>query len=89
MSSLCEWISPDSKREKVWSQQRGNKNEENIGGEDASLHHLCLSDTEGALLLRVLKHKLSAEKEERGVGDKRCGSTEIERWGEKNKNKQR
>jgi len=45
----------------VGRQQRGNKDEENVGGEDSPLHHLRLPHAEGALLLRVLKHKLSAE----------------------------
>lgn len=58
-------ISPYSKCEQVWSQQWGNEDEENIGGEDSSLHHLRLPNAEGALLLRVLKHKLSAENEGR------------------------
>lgn len=56
-------VSPDSEREQVRGQQRGAEDEENIGGEDPSLHHLCLPNAEGALLLRVLKHELSAEKE--------------------------
>lgn len=56
------FVSPYSECEQVWSQQGGNKNEENIRGEDSSLHHLCLPNTEGALLFWVLKHKLSAKK---------------------------
>lgn len=60
-AGLYTLVSPDSKCEQVWNQQWRNKNEENIGGEDSSLHHFCLSDAEGARLLRVLKHKLSAE----------------------------
>lgn len=77
---VCVSVSPDSKCEQVWSQQWGNKDEENIGGEDSSLHHLRLPNAEGALLLRVLKHKLSAEREDEDEPEMRdAGTGKIER----------
>lgn len=89
--SLCTrvLVSPDAKCEQVRRQQRGDEDEEDVGGEDSSLHHLCLPDTEGALrLLRVLKHKLSGERQER-ESDKEpeirgAGRGKIEK-GKKNK----
>lgn len=76
--------SPNSKCEQVWSQQWGHEDKENIRGEDPPLHHLCLPNTE-ALLLRVLKHKLSAEKEETNQKQSDAAEQNIEK---KQKNKQ-
>lgn len=86
MENKCVHVSPDSECEQVWSQQWGAEDEENIGGEDSSLHHLCLPNAEGALLLRVLKHELSAEREKEEDEEIRDAVRgKIEKWGKKNK----
>lgn len=69
-------VLPDSECEQVWSQQGGAEDEEKIGGEDSPLHHLRLPDAERALLLRMLEHKLSADRGREDEESTLCRETE-------------
>lgn len=71
LSIVCVWVCvcllPYSQCEQVRGKQWGDEDHEDVGGEQASLHHLTLPYTQGAwLLLRVLEHKLPGGVREMG-----------------------